>query len=246
MQWIERLYKRSYAKKKMKISFEDFWKEGVVKYEIPESARNFVRHEAFRKDPIKNALKTETGKIQIFSEKFAKFGYKDFKGHATWFEPAEWLGNKKLVAKYPLHLVSPHPTYRVHSQLDNTWVQSIHKVQGREPIRISPNDAKRFGVIDGEIVEVYNDRGSVLAGVVVTNTIRDGVVAIEEGAWYSPEDASENKTRCNSGQANLLTSSRPTSSMAQATTANTVLVSIKKAGVVKANLAYSSPKIIEG
>ena len=195
---------------------------------------------------VKNPLKTESGKIQIFSEKFDAYGYDDFKGHATWFEPAEWLGNKKLAAKYPLHLVSPHPTYRVHSQLDNTWVQNVHKVQGREPIRISPNDAKKFGVRDGEIVEVYNDRGSVLAGVVVTNTIRDGVVAIEEGAWYSPDDASKDKTRCNSGQANLLTSSRPTSSMAQATTANTVLVSIKKAGVVQPNLAYSAPKIIEG
>lgn len=244
MEWLERLYKRSYAKKEMGISFEEFWKKGVIKYDIPDSARNYVRHESFRKDPVKNPLKTETGKIQIFSEKFASFGYKDFKGHPTWFEPAEWLGNKALVAKYPLHLVSPHPTYRVHSQLDNTWVQGVHKVQGREPIRISPNDAKKFGVRDGEIVEVYNDRGSVLAGVVVTNTIRDGVVAIEEGAWYSPEDASTEKTRCNSGQANLLTSSRPTSSMAQATTANTVLVSIKKAGVVKPNLAYSAPNIV--
>jgi len=246
MQWLERIYKRSYAKKSMGISFEKFWEEGVVKYDVPASAHNYVRHEAFRKDPIKNALKTETGKIQIFSDKFASFKYADFKGHPTWFEPAEWLGNKELTKKYPLHLVSPHPTYRVHSQLDNTWVQGAHKIQGREPIRISPNDAKKFGVKDGEIVEVYNDRGAVLAGVVITNTIRDGVVAIEEGAWYSPDNASEENTRCNSGQANLLTSSRPTSSMAQATTANTVLVSIRKAGVVKANLAYMPPKIIEG
>ena len=244
MQWIEKLYARSYAKKKMGISFKEFWEKGTVKYDVPDNARKYVRHAAFRNDPVANPLKTETGKIQIFSDKFASFGYKDFKGHPIWIEPAEWLGNKELTKKYPLHLVSPHPTYRVHSQLDNTWVQNVHKVQGREPIRISPNDAKKFGVKDGEIVEVYNDRGSVLAGVVVTNTIRDGVVAIEEGAWYSPEDASKNKTRCNSGQANLLTSSRPTSQMAQATTANTVLVSIKKAGVVKPNLAYSAPKIL--
>ncbi len=243
-QWLERLYGRSHAKKQMNISFEEFWEKGVIKYDIPDSARKYVRHESFRKDPVKNPLKTETGKIQIYSDKFASFGYEDFKGHPMWFEPAEWLGNEKLVKKYPLHLVSPHPTYRVHSQLDNTWVQNLHKVQGREPIRISPNDAKKFGVKDGEVVEVYNDRGSLLAGVVVTNTIRDGVVAIEEGAWYSPEDATENKTRCNSGQANAVTSSRPTSSMAQATTANTVLVSIKKAGTVKPNMAYQPPKII--
>lgn len=254
MEWLKRLFKRSSAKREMGITFEQFWKEGVIKYDIPESAKKFVRHEAFRKDPVNNALKTETGKIQIYSEKFASYGYEDFKGHPMWFEPAEWLGNEELVKKYPLHLVSPHPTYRIHSQLDNTWVQNVHKVQGREPIRISPNDAKKFGVRDGEIVEVYNDRGSLLAGVVVTNTIRDGVVAIEEGAWYSPEDAKagesvfggneQRKVRCNSGQVNVLTSSRPTSQMAQATTANTVLVSIKKAGTVSPNVAYNPPKII--
>ena len=113
-----------------------------------------------------------------------------------------------------------------------------------EPIRISPEDAKKFGVRAGEIVEVYNDRGSVLAGVVVTNTIRPGVVAIEEGAWYSPEDATKKNSRCNSGQVNVLTSSRPSSAMAQATTANTCLVSIRKVGAVKPNMAYQPPVII--
>ena len=243
-EWLERLYKRSSAQKELGISFEEFWKMGVIKYEIPEEARKFVRHGAFRADPIANPLKTQSGKIQIFSERFDGFGYEDFKGHVTWFEPVEWLGNKELVAKFPLHLLSPHPTYRIHSQLDNTWVQNAHKVQGREPVRVSPNDAKKFGIRDGEVVEVYNDRGSVLAGVVVTNSIRDGVVAIEEGAWYSPEDMDAKRPRCNSGQVNVLTSSRPTSSMAQATTANSTLVSIRKIEAITPNLAYQPPKII--
>lgn len=254
MDWIKRLYKRSHANREMGISFEEFWEKGSVHYDIPDHARKYVRHEAFRKDPVNNALKTETGKIQIFSEKFDSYGYEDFKGHPMWFEPKEWLGNKELSEKYPLHLVSPHPTYRIHTQMDNTWVQNAHKVQGREPIRISPNDAKKFGVRDGEVVEVYNDRGSILAGVVVTNTIRDGVAAIEEGAWYSPEDVhagesifgghDQTKVRCNSGQVNVLTSSRPTSQMANATTANSTLVSIKKVeGPISPNVAYNPPKI---
>jgi len=251
--WLKNLYKRSHARRAMNISFEEFWEKGTIIYDIPEEAKKYVRHEAFRKDPVNNALKTETGKIQIYSETFASYNYDDFKGHPMWFEPKEWLGNKELVEKFPLHLLSPHPKYRIHSQLDNTWVQNVHKVQGREPIRISPNDAKKFGVIDGEVVEVYNDRGSLLAGVVVTETIRDGVVAIEEGAWYSPEDVTagesffgaddQRKVRCNSGQVNVLTSSRPTSQMASATAANSTLVSIKKVDVMSPNVAYNPPKI---
>jgi|GEM_PF-823142 len=235
--WLERLYDKSTAKKEMGISFEEFWETGVIAYDIPQEAKKYVRHEEFRKDPINNPLKTETGKIQIYSEKLASYKYKDFKGHPIWIEPTEWLGNKILSKKYPLHLLNPHPTYRIHSQLDNTWVQNIHKVQGREPIRISPNDAKKFNIKDGEIVEVYNSRGRILAGVVVTNTIRDGVVAIEEGAWYSPENISENRPRCNSGQVNVLTSSKPTSQMTNATSSNSTLVSIKKIKAISPNLA---------
>ena len=77
----------------------------------------------------------------------------------------------------------------------------------------------------------------------VTNTIRGGVVALEEGAWYSPEETSLNKPRCNSGQVNVLTSSRPTSQMASATSVNSTLVSIKKVDVVSPNVAYNPPKI---
>jgi len=242
--WLENLYDKSTAKKEMGISFEEFWKRGVISYDIPKEAKEYVRHEEFRKDPINNPLKTETGKIQIYSEKLASYNYKDFKGHPIWIEPTEWLGNQTLSKKYPLHLLNPHPTYRIHSQLDNTWVQNIHKVQGREPIRISPNDAKKFNIKDGEIVEVYNSRGRILAGVVVTNTIRDGVVAIEEGAWYSPENINENRSRCNSGQVNVLTSSKPTSQMTNATSSNSTLVSIKKIKAITPNLAYKPPIII--
>jgi len=108
-------------------------------------------------------------------------------------------------------MVSPHPTYRIHSQLDNTWITNLYKVKGREPVRINPVDAKKYGVVNGDLVEVYNSRGKVLAGAVVTEDIRPGVVAIEEGAWYSPEDAGDKNSRCNSGHCNILTSSRPTS-----------------------------------
>ena len=143
-------------------------------------------------------------------------------------------------------MVSPHPTYRLHSQLDNVWIANLYKVKGREPVRINPEDAKKYGISNGDLVEVYNKRGKVLAGAVVTKDIRQGVVAIEEGAWYSPEDASKGGSRCNSGHCNVLTSSRPSSQMAQATTANTTLVGIKKAeGVIGANQAHSMPKTMK-
>ncbi|MCF6172430.1 MAG: molybdopterin-dependent oxidoreductase [Campylobacteraceae bacterium] len=242
MEHIKAFYSQSDAAKTT--SFEKFWKDGSITYEIPKEAYKYVRQGDFRKNPIKNPLKTKSGKIQIFCKKFADFGYKDFKGHVTWFEPAEWLGNKTLTKKYPLHLLSPHATYRKHSQLDNTWIAELYKIKGREPIRINPNDAKKYDIASGDLVEVSNERGKILAGAVITKDIREGVVAIEEGAWYSPENPMEEGSRGNSGQPNVLTSSRPTSQASQSCSANTVLVAIKKAeGKFVANQAHLMPKV---
>ncbi len=49
----------------------------------------------------------------------------------------EWLGNKKEVKAYPFHLVSSHPKYRMHSQLDN-WLRGLYEVTKREPMWINP------------------------------------------------------------------------------------------------------------
>ncbi|WQV45393.1 molybdopterin guanine dinucleotide-containing S/N-oxide reductase [Helicobacter pylori] len=244
MEWIKGLYEKSDGPTLK--SFDQFWRDGFVEFEIPENARKFVRHAKFRQDPINNRLDTESGKIQIFSQKCADFKLADFKGHPTWFEPAEWLGSK-MAEIYPFHLISPHPKYRVNSQLDNTWVRNAYKIQGREPVMINELDANKLGIRHGEIVEVFNARGRLLAGAFVTKNIRQGVLSIQEGAWYDPEDVNTRNPRCNAGSVNTLTSSRPTSSMTQAISVNTALVNIRrlrKYELVKPYHSISTPSII--
>ncbi|GAA7523657.1 molybdopterin guanine dinucleotide-containing S/N-oxide reductase [Helicobacter pylori] len=244
MEWIKSLYEKSDGPTLK--SFDQFWRDGFVEFEIPENARKFVRHAKFRQDPINNKLDTESGKIQIFSQKCADFKLADFKGHPTWFEPAEWLGSK-MAEIYPFHLISPHPKYRVNSQLDNTWVRNVYKIQGREPVMINELDANKLGIRHGEIVEVFNARGRLLAGAFVTKNIRQGVLSIQKGAWYDPEDVKVRNPRCNGGHVNTLTSLRPTSSMTQAISANTALVNIRKLRryeLVKPYHSISTPSII--
>ncbi|EJB56539.1 dimethyl sulfoxide/trimethylamine N-oxide reductase [Helicobacter pylori Hp H-29] len=244
MEWIKSLYEKSDGPTLK--SFDQFWRDGFVEFEIPENARKFVRHAKFRQDPINNKLDTESGKIQIFSQKCADFKLADFKGHPTWFEPTEWLGSK-MAETYPFHLISPHPKYRVNSQLDNTWVRNAYKIQGREPVMINELDANKLGIRHGEIVEVFNARGRLLAGAFVTKNIRQGVLSIQEGAWYDPEDVNTRNPRCNAGSVNTLTSSRPTSSMTQAISVNTALVNIRrlrKYELIKPYHSISTPSII--
>src|ERR1700681_1642236 len=125
----------------------------------------------FRIDPASHALATPSGRIEIFSEKIAGFGYDDCLGHPAWLEPAEWLGSP-TAKEFPLHLLTTQPSTRLHGQMDMGRLSQQSKVAGREPIRINRDDAASRGISDGDIVRVFNSRGAILAGATVSDEIR--------------------------------------------------------------------------
>ncbi|MCD8567970.1 MAG: hypothetical protein LRY50_06370 [Geovibrio sp.] len=120
------------------------------------------------------------------------------------------------------------------------------KFDKREPALINKGDASKLGIKHGDLVEVYNDRGSIVCCAFLTDDIVPGVTAVAEGAWYCAENPEKNNSRCLSGQVNVLTSDRPTSRFAQAISANTCLVGIKKLkGIPPENTAYECPEILD-
>lgn len=221
--------------------FEEFWERGYAHQPVPEAARAWVRHGDFYTDPEAHPLHTRSGKIEMFCETIAEMNLEDCPGMPMWLEPAEYLGNAK---DGQLHVVSPHPWFRLHSQMDQSAsLRDLYKVQGREPVRINAEDAAARGIADGDLVEIYNDRGTVIAGAVVSDEIMPGVISIYEGCWPSLDS----KGRCNSGLVNFLTSTQKSSGLSQATTANTCLASIRKCEDPDGpNMAYEKPPIIEG
>ena len=110
----------------------------------------------FRADPQTHRLATPSGRIEIFSDDIDGFGYDDCAGHPKWYEPSEWLGGPRA-ATYPLHLLANQPASRLHGQLDGGATSQRSKVQGREPIRMHPTDATARGLVDGDVVRVFND-----------------------------------------------------------------------------------------
>ncbi len=245
MGWIRSFYEEARKQAKaMKLSmpdFDTFWETGYVAFPVPESAKQYVRYGDFRKDPDLNPLGTPSGKIEIYSRTIEKFGYDDCPPHPTWLEPAEWLGGAKA-KRYPLHLVSPHPKYRLHSQLDNTWIRDWYEVNEREPVWIHPDDARARGIAHGDVVRIYNDRGALLAGAYVTDRVRRGVIAVHEGAWYDPDEPGKPGALCKHGNVNTVTMDKGTSKLAQGNVANTVLVEIEKyEGPVPRVTAFEPP-----
>lgn len=241
-EWIE----WSYSKVRTDVPFKDFWDKGYVHFTPSKESREYVRHAGFREDPVKNHLSTPSGKIELFCEKIASFGYDDCPGYPVWIEPVE-SQNSFLGKKYPYQLISPHPLSRLHSQLDNSSLRESYKVKDREPVHINTSDAAELGIKNGDIVELYNSRGRILAGAVITDGIVKGVVSVEEGAWYCAENPMEENSRCISGQVNILTSDRPTSRLAQAISVNSCQVALKKyEGNLPENTVYQTPPMRGG
>jgi biotin/methionine sulfoxide reductase len=203
--------------------FDTFWSEGWA--EIPEPADDFVLFGDFRADPERHRLNTPSGRIELYSATIAGFGYDDCPGHPTWLEPAEWLGSA-AARTYPLHLVSNQPRTRLHSQLEMAPASLADKVDGREALWIHPADASARGIAAGDAVRVFNGRGACLAGAVVTDRVRPGVVQLAAGAWFEPVAGDEGLE--NRGNPNVLTYDRGTSRLGQGCAALSALVEVER------------------
>jgi trimethylamine-N-oxide reductase (cytochrome c) len=141
-----------------------------------------------------------------------------------------------------LHLIGPHPEYRIHSQMNSADVRQLYTVQQREPIEISTADAAARGIADGDVVRVFNDRGQTLAGAVVTDDLLPGVVRLAQGSWYDPDLPGEIGALNKYGSCNQLTRDIPSSKIGQATAAHTALVRVEKFdGPLPAVTAFDPP-----
>ncbi len=223
--WLRWLYART-AEKALAAGhrlpgFEAFWSQGVVELP-PAPARPLLA--GFRADPQAAPLATPSGKIELASEKIASFGYDDCPGHPAWLEPAEWLG-ATTAKRFPLHLLSNQPANKLHSQYDHGAHARAAKVNGREAIRMHPDDAAARGIRSGDIVRVFNVRGALLAGAVVTDAVTPRVVQMSTGAWYDPVEPGG---LCKHGNPNALTRDRGTSRLSQGPSPNSCLVEMER------------------
>ena len=145
--------------------------------------------------PEGKGLETTSGKIEFYSQGLAKNFPEDTERppvpHYVPFGPTHQESRASKKAElYPLLLVSNHPRWRLHAQCDDvSWLREIEtcKVRGPdgyqyEPIWIHPTDAAKRGIEQGDILQMYNDRGAVLGGAYLTERIVPGAVYQDHGA----------------------------------------------------------------
>ncbi|TET57509.1 MAG: dehydrogenase [Dehalococcoidia bacterium] len=182
------------------ISWEELNEKG---YYVVPTADNWEDVPAgfyeFYKDPEKHPLSTPTGKLEFEATGLLKHFPDDLerppvpKWIAKGISHEETIGTERS-KKYPLLVCSNHPRWGVHSEhTDMIWLREIEtcKVKGPDgyqyqPGWLHPSEAEKRGIKNGDVISIYNDRGTVLAGASITERIMPGVVYIDHGAKWDP------------------------------------------------------------
>jgi len=119
---------------------------------------------------------TPSGRMEFYCEKLVDMGQQ----LPCYIEPLE-SARKPLGQKYPLIYMTTHTRYRTHSTLANVgWLRELEP----EPVlEMNPIDADARDVRDGDVVRVFNDRGSMKLKVNIHEGIKPGTVNVNQGWW---------------------------------------------------------------
>jgi len=251
--WVKQMYEASDMPKVM--PFEEFEKKGY--YVVPDNPdRNrAVAFRWFAEDrpcdvsmkPFPNnqvdgkGLQTTTGKIEFVATSLKRF---EEQGYVDEYRPAmhryvpAWESQKysELAKKYPLGMLSPHPKFSLHTMGDgkDSFMNDIkdHRVliDGHYYwiIRMNSIDAKVRGIESGDLVRVFNDRGSVILCAQIGERMQPGTVhSYESSAEYNPL-GKPGHSADRGGCVNNLTPDRYLSKYACGMAPQTALVEVEK------------------
>lgn len=117
-------------------------------------------------------FRTPSGKCEFFSERLAQQGLDPLPDYLPPYESED--GSPELAARYPLAMISPPARNFLNSTFVN--VESLRSTEGEPHLDIHPSDAHPRQVSNGDLVRIFNDRGSMQARARVTDKAREGLV----------------------------------------------------------------------
>ncbi len=234
------------------ITWEEFQKKGYFVVPIPEDYKPTPALRWFYEgrecdtpdsNPKKGTdkakeLGTYSGKIEFVSQSLLQHMPDDKERPPTARYIPSWEGyQSELANKYPLQLILPHPraSFHTHHDLHVNWLNDLphNRIYKNgyyyRTIRINPVDAQARRINNGDVVRMYNDRGSVLGVAQVTERMRPGVVhSYGSCSKYDPLEPGKPYTTERAGCGNLLTSSRIISQNVYGMAPNSCLIEIEK------------------
>jgi len=236
--WIKTLYEKSGLPEVM--SLDDFKKKGYYVHKFPDNWERKPGLRWYYEKPEGDGLVTASGKFEFYSQNLAThFPNDKERPPVPHYIPEGPTHHESLTSarakQYPLIVESSHPRYRFHSRYSSvSWLNEIGGVyrlykngQYYEAVWINPVDAKARGIVEGDIVRIFNDRGAVLAAAHVTERMVLGNVRIPNGASLRPAEP-DKPYQDTAGTINLITPYNTTSANAFGMVITAFLVQLEK------------------
>lgn len=192
----EDILQMMYSRTNIPMNYDEFKEKGYYVWPALDDYEECKQFSKFHDNPVgpNNMLDTPTGKVEIFSTLIASYYGPDNPEipPVPHYIPEIEGAYDDDYADYPLQMLMAHPKFRFHGKYNNiSWLAENYKVYGPdgypyEPCVMSPKDAAARGLEDGDIVRAFNDRGALLAGLVVSDRVMPGVAWLTYGSWNDP------------------------------------------------------------
>ncbi len=143
--------------------------EGIDYEELKERGWARANTGSRRRDFLNKGWPTPSGKIEIYSATLKDQGIDPLPSYVPEVEGVEDPKRKK----FPLQVLS----CASHHFIGNSFQQvpRLQAMMSRPTVELSPKDAKKRGIKDGDLCRLYNDRGETFAHAVIIKKLLPGV-----------------------------------------------------------------------
>ena len=147
---------------------------------------------------------TPSGKCQLILRDVNNFVAAPFRQMYEGYQPGQPLpalpdyvpprespdDNKELAEKYPLNVISP----KSHAFLNSCYanMEGKQKTQGDQFVLMNKINAEQRNINDGDMVKVFNDRGSYEGVLRLTDDVNPGIIVSTLGYWRQHNEGTVN------------------------------------------------------
>lgn len=177
------------------VPWDEFLKSPVVRVPIDEPFHAFKELQEVDANPFWN---TDSGKVEFSSHYFETHKPEETRFGGALDDMPRWdptyMEGKPLfdsfydskAEKYPISMMSAVSMFRQQSCNDrNPLLNDCYE----HCVWLNPVDAKARGIVDGDKVRVFNNKGQMVLPVAVTSRMSPGCCMIYHGRWYLGSDA---------------------------------------------------------
>lgn len=125
----------------------------------------------------------KSGRIEFYKDEdtFLELG-EQLPVHKPPYEATEYARDPTARERFPFAYITRNSIHRVHStHSNNKMMRELQDDSAK--VWLNPEDAAAKGIAMGDMVEVYNDRGTLLAEAVLDPGVGKKIAIFEEGWW---------------------------------------------------------------